>query len=272
MDYDTIIRRSLVLASFVAIVIVYCPFVEYTLIVVFFMALYVRLNRYIETTYPGTIELDGEYVPKFRLYVSLIHDAIAGVIMLIIVLLHYFIGSNGVLYWLECSWNDSFTNNTNENIDTLLDALDLIAMCGTMAFEMKDSIVDDFSWNLERMGIYIHHVATVGACLYILNCNYGRGYMILNGLQCLVGSSIYCIWRLSKLSTVVYCISMTLSNMFGIWLLIQYYILAQDHGDIPITFVTLCSFICFVRQYPVMEVIVHQLRQHQSQNKGRKIQ
>ena len=266
-------RRSLVLASFASVVIAYCPCIEYAILVFILTASYVWLNYKIEKLYPDSIEFDEQ--PLFRFYVSIIHDVIAGLFILIILSSHLSFG-RVIVPWLQSDWNTSFTAvhddtvSSRNNVDLVFKALDVIAMCGTIAFEMKDAIVDDFHFgSIERVGIYIHHLSTIGACLHILNCRYGRGYMILNGLQCLVGSAIYCLWSIGHIHTFLYCIAMTVSNLFGLWLCQQYYILSKDYDyDDAFIFVLLVSFICFIRQYPVMEVIVHQIlllrpQQHQ---------
>jgi len=252
-------RRVMISASFAGMVIMCSPTVEYTLLTFSLVLFYVWMNAVVEKYFPGNLLLDGKLSPKFRLYTSILHDGIiAGGLLVAILCLR----ANNLSQWLTDGWEGHESGNNN-----ILETLDAFALCVTIAFEIKDGLVDDFDLSLERVGIYIHHVATSGACLYILNCSYGKGYMIVNALQALMGSLIYCVWRLNKLNTIMYCVTMTLSNILATTLMVLFFLLAKSKGEVAVLFPLLCIPIGIVRQYPVMEVIVKHLSKNNNISK-----
>lgn len=259
-DMERVLRRAAVSASFAGMVILYSPTMEYAALTLVLALLYVWINAMVENFFPGNIVLDGKPSPKFRLYTSIFHDGIiAGGLLVAILILR----ANHLSDWLIDGWKRE-VEATDDAI--FLDNLDAFALCITIAFEIKDGLVDDFDLSLERVGIYIHHVATSAACLYILNCEYGKGYMLINALQALMGSLLYCIWRLNQLNTTLYCVTMTLSNILAVTLTMKYFFLALSKGDIAVLFTALCIPIGIVRQYPVMEIILKRGRQSCNKN------
>eukprot|EP00546_Thalassionema_frauenfeldii_P003943 CAMPEP_0178922578 /NCGR_PEP_ID=MMETSP0786-20121207/16237_1 /TAXON_ID=186022 /ORGANISM="Thalassionema frauenfeldii, Strain CCMP 1798" /LENGTH=209 /DNA_ID=CAMNT_0020596969 /DNA_START=51 /DNA_END=677 /DNA_ORIENTATION=- len=195
-EMQRIFRRIVISSSFAGIIIIYSPKVEYTFLTFFLSLVYVWLNSMVERFFPGTLILDGVPSPKYRLYTSILHDGfVAGGILFAILLLRFAGFGNDIPTWLTHGWEDcDFGSNDGDTSHNLVEGLDVLAMCVTIAFEIKDGIVDDFDLRLERVGIYIHHVATTFCCLYILNCEYGKGLMLVNGLQALLGSLLYCLW------------------------------------------------------------------------------
>jgi len=259
-DLRRFFRRVMISASFAGMVAMFSPTLEYTLLTFSLVLFYVWMNAVVERYFPGNISLDGKPSPKFRLYTSIFHDGIIAGGLLVAIL--YF-RANKLSQWLTDGWEGQHSDN-----NILLETLDAFALCVTIAFEIKDGLVDDFDLSLERVGIYIHHVATSGACLYILNCSYGKGYMLVNALQALMGSLIYCVWRLKKLNTIIYCVTMTLSNVLATTLMIQFFLLAKSKGELAVLFPLLCIPIGLVRQYPVMEVIVKNFSKNRSISKA----
>jgi len=249
-DMKRVLRRAMVSASFAGMVMMYSPTTEYAALTFTLALFYVWINAVVENFFPGNIVLDGKPSPKFRLYTSIFHDGIiAGGLLVTILVLR----ANHLSDWFTDGWKRE-VEATNDSI--FLENLDAFALCITIAFEIKDGLVDDFDLSLERVGIYIHHVATSAACLYILNCTYGKGYMLINALQALMGSLIYCIWRLNLLNTTLYCVTMTLSNILAVTLTMKYFFLAQSKGEVAALFTGLCIPIGIVRQYPVMQIIL----------------
>jgi len=266
MMSQQIVNRIVVSFSFAIFVAAFSPKVEYTLLIYFLTILYAGINRVIESLFPGTIILDGKPTPKFRLYVSIFHSGMVASSMLSTILFLHACGfGTDTTTWLQSGWIDWKDDDNNKSF-FLAEALDVLTLCITIAFEIKDGLVDDFDFSMLRIGIYVHHLAAAAGCLYILNCSYGKGYMLFSGVQALVTSFFYCIWRLDQLSTPLYCVILTTSNVVSLWFTFKYYLLAQTKGDFTLLFPLIVGVLLLVRQYPVAQIIIKRLSNSKKNN------
>jgi len=158
--------------------------------------------------------------------------------------------------WLNGSWSSVLQEGSGP----------LHVFSSILAGMLRDILLTEAEVNMVSVGMLLHHFATIGGCILSFASPMGIGAMALNGLNLELGSATYSGFllipangehrRFRHWARKFYWLAMTASNLFGIYLALEWYAKLPIFWGLPCMYSLLGAMLCFLRQAVLIANVV----------------